>query len=73
MTAFLVFKTSIRSPEAVRQAELLLCDLLPENIRWNFDLEDVENILRVEHTVLGPERIIAALSLAGFDCAELED
>lgn len=63
-----VFKTSVDSQAKFESASALLNQLLPES-QWNFDLEDCDNILRVDS-----EFNVAALleNNALFDCIELE-
>ena len=39
---------------------------------WNFDLEDCDNILRIEADDISPRYIESLLQTAGFDCRELE-
>ena len=43
----LVFKTNVTTKTKVRQITPMLDRLLPE-ARWNFDLEDCDNILRID-------------------------
>ena len=63
-----VFKTSVDSQIKLESASALLNQLLPES-QWNFDLEDCDNILRVDS-----EMNVAALlhNNTIFDCIELE-
>ncbi|TDP00740.1 hypothetical protein [Flavobacterium sp. 245] len=63
-----VFKTSVDSPSKLESATVLLHELLPETL-WNFDLEDCDNILRVDSEL----DIVALLAdNTIFDCVELE-
>jgi hypothetical protein len=63
-----VFKTSVDSKSKLEFANELIGELLP-NAVWNFDLEDCDNILRIESEVA-----INEMSLENeiFDCIELE-
>nr|WP_294779952.1 hypothetical protein [uncultured Flavobacterium sp.] len=63
-----VFKTSVDSQSKFESASILLDQLLPQS-QWNFDLEDCDNILRVDS-----ELNVAALLQNNtiFDCIELE-
>ncbi|MEN2489955.1 hypothetical protein AAYQ05_19285 [Flavobacterium sp. B11] len=63
-----VFKTSVDSEAKFESASALLNELLPDSL-WNFDLEDCDNILRVDS-----ELNVAALleNNPVFDCIELE-
>lgn len=63
-----VFKTSVDSASKFESASALLHELLP-NTLWNFDLEDCDNILRIESELDIPNLI---LNNAVFDCTELE-
>ncbi|MTH17221.1 hypothetical protein [Flavobacterium sp. LC2016-01] len=63
-----VFKTSVDSPSKLESAAALLHEILPETL-WNFDLEDCDNILRIDSEL----DIVALLAdNAVFDCVELE-
>ncbi|WP_125722624.1 hypothetical protein [Flavobacterium ustbae] len=63
-----VFKTSVDNQSKFESASALLNQLLPES-QWNFDLEDCDNILRVDS-----ELDVAAILQNNtiFECIELE-
>ncbi|WP_073416270.1 hypothetical protein [Flavobacterium defluvii] len=63
-----VFKTSVDSPSKFESASTLLNALLPNTI-WNFDLEDCDNILRIDSELDIPSLI---QNNGIFDCIELE-
>lgn len=63
-----VFKTSIDTKSKLEFANTLLDELLP-NANWNFDLEDCDNILRIDSEAEINE---TALKNDVFDCIELE-
>ncbi|MBW1654046.1 hypothetical protein [Flavobacterium quisquiliarum] len=63
-----VFKTSVDSQTKFESASLLLDQLLPES-KWNFDLEDCDNILRIDSELDIPNLI---QNNGIFDCIELE-
>jgi hypothetical protein len=63
-----VFKTSVDSPSKFESASVLLNELLPNSL-WNFDLEDCDNILRVD-SELNVTALLQNNSI--FDCIELE-
>lgn len=63
-----VFKTSVDSPTKFESASALLDQLLPES-QWNFDLEDCDNILRVDSELNVAELL---QNNAIFECIELE-
>lgn len=63
-----VFKTTVDSISKLEFATALLSELLPHAL-WNFDLEDCDNILRIESDTNVSEII---LRNPIFDCIELE-
>jgi hypothetical protein len=63
-----VFKTSVDSKSKLEFANALLSKLLPHAL-WNFDLEDCDNILRIDSEIEVSETI---LQNDIFDCIELE-
>ena len=73
MKTVLVFKTSVTNPGQISRISPLLNNLMEKSERWNFDLEDCDNILRVEAISLQAAAIINNLNRAGFSCVELED
>jgi hypothetical protein len=66
-----IFSTSVEKPEQVSEVKPLLV-AVPAITGWNFDLEDCDNILRVEADDISPRYIESLLQTAGFDCRELE-
>ena len=65
-----VFKTSI-SQKDIRMVNRTLRTLITTG-RWNFDLEDVDNILRIESLDNIAESVCYHLGMDGFYCEELE-
>ncbi len=63
-----VFKTNVDSKSKLESATGLLQELLPHAL-WNFDLEDCDNILRIDSEKEVSESI---LKNEIFDCIELE-
>lgn len=63
-----VFKTSVDSQAKFESASILLDQLLPQS-QWNFDLEDCDNILRVD-SELNVAELLQNNTI--FDCIELE-
>ena len=63
-----VFKTTVDSKSKLESATEILGKILPQ-AKWNFDLEDCDNILRIES-----EAEISELLLQNdiFDCIELQ-
>jgi cell fate (sporulation/competence/biofilm development) regulator YmcA (YheA/YmcA/DUF963 family) len=68
----LVFKTSVTKKEQVSKVQALLTSL-PLIIKWNFDLDDCDKILRVVTDRVSPRHVELVLQEAGFNCQELED
>ncbi len=68
----LVFKTSIDEKD-MSHIKALMNRIISMNDTWNVDLEDCDNILRVESISIQPVAIIGILKQAGFACEELED
>tara|TARA_R110002050_G_scaffold268550_1_gene410684 strand:+ start:29168 stop:29380 length:213 start_codon:yes stop_codon:yes gene_type:complete len=66
------FKTSIRTEKDIEIIKPLLNKLLPLG-KWNFDIEDCDNIFRVDTLIENSEVVIKLLKDNGFDCEELAD
>jgi len=67
----LVFKTNLHHRdlkviEPVLNAETKI-------IKWNVDLTDIDNVLRIESHVLHTDHVIKILINEGFECEELVD
>jgi hypothetical protein len=67
----LVFITNIENPEQIGQIKPLLTGI-PGIRGWNFDLDDCDNILRIEARNISPRDIEFVLQTAGYICRELE-
>ena len=67
----LIFTTNVEKPEQVSEVHPLLTSVEAIS-QWNFDLEDCDNILRIEATNISPRYIENLLQDAGFNCTELE-
>jgi len=67
----LIFTTSVEKPEQVSQVKPLLTSV-PAITGWNFDLEDCDNILRIEAENISPRYFESLLQTAGYSCTELE-
>lgn len=63
-----IFKTSVDTRLKFELSKLFLNRLLP-NAVWNFDLEDCDNILRIDCEIEITESI---LNNEIFDCIELK-
>ena len=67
----LIFKTNIQTEfDKLRIKNVL--DASHKVLKWNIDMDDVDNVLRVVSDSLTPEQIIAVINYVGFECAELE-
>ena len=68
----LVFKTNLRFKKQINEVTPHINNL--QGIaRWNVDLDDIDNILRVEARNLSPRVVEHTLLQAGYVCKELED
>lgn len=73
MKQVLVFKTSVETQEDEKRIKPVLDSFLHGKARWNFDLEDWENILRIENHTLAANTVIKTLNAIGYECEELAD
>ncbi len=62
----LVFKTTVETDEDVKKLKPKL-DNLSTSLKWSFDLEDCDNILRIEDSYISPTTIIDLLVESTFD------
>jgi hypothetical protein len=67
----LVFRTNVNNKRKVSRIRPLLTSVAAIK-QWNFDLEDCDNVLRIETTGLNTRYVEALLHKAGFDCSEME-
>jgi hypothetical protein len=67
-----IFKTSVSTET---QVEALAPDLNTSigNVKWNFDLQDCDRILRIEANRLSSEKVISFLQSRGYECVEFPD
>ncbi|RKR08326.1 hypothetical protein C8C83_5563 [Flavobacterium sp. 90] len=66
----LVFKTNVDSESKIKKITPKLDQLFP-NSKWNFDLEDCDNILRFECKDNIIEKVIFFMKVIGFECEAL--
>lgn len=66
-----VFKTSVGSKGEILKLMPKLNNLAPD-VKWNFDLEDCDNILRIDSQQVIPEEVINLLKIYQFECEELK-
>lgn len=66
-----VFKTNV-SPDDLETLQPLLDKHLP-NSKWNFDLDDCDNIFRIDSRLQIAETVIKLIQDNGYKCEELPD
>ncbi|TDW52282.1 hypothetical protein EV144_101971 [Flavobacterium sp. 270] len=66
----LVFKTNVNTISKVKKVSPKLNRLFPKT-KWNFDLEDCDNILRFETENNIIKEIIILMKITGFECEAL--
>ena len=66
-----VFKTNV-SPDDLESLQPLLDKHLP-NSKWNFDLDDCDNIFRIDSQLQISETVIKLIQDNGYECEELPD
>ncbi|QMU29355.1 hypothetical protein [Adhaeribacter radiodurans] len=66
-----VFKTSVSTKKKARRVKPHL-DKLLSGEKWNFDLEDCDNILRIDSKGDVSQRVVLELNNLGYECVELE-
>ena len=71
MKKVLVFKTSVQKKKQVRYLKPALNQLMSLGEQWNFDLEDCDNILRIETHGIQAQEVSSVLIKKGFYCREL--
>jgi hypothetical protein len=67
----LVFRTSAKTKSDVIKLKPEINNLAP-SINWNFDLEDCDNILRIESYEVLPSQVISLFKKHQYECKELE-
>lgn len=66
-----VFKTTVINRRQIKGLKSTLNQMAQKSEQWNFDLEDCDNILRVETQESSAEKFARALHIQGFQCEEL--
>lgn len=66
-----IFKTNVRKVSEAKKLVILLLDHFP-GAKINFDLEDCDNILRVEGKDFVPEKVTLLVKENGFTCNVLD-
>ncbi|HAX48848.1 MAG TPA: hypothetical protein PK605_01220 [Ignavibacteria bacterium] len=68
----LVFRTGVKDPVHIGEVAPHL-NSLSGIYKWNFDLDDTDNILRVESAGISPRQIESVLEGMNYYCEELPD
>jgi hypothetical protein len=66
-----VFKTSVKTKLQAKQLKPHIDQILPY-ARWNFDLDDIDKVLRIESEEDIVLKIIDTLNIHNYHCEELE-
>ncbi len=66
-----VFKTSVKTEEDIKILKPKF-ENLSKTMKWIFDLEDCDNILKIDCSVVSPKMITSLLQQSNFECQELE-
>ena len=67
-----IFETSVTNTSEIENLKPLL-DINLKNAKWNFDLEDCDNILRIDGSDELIQLTIKLLKDNGFGCQELTE
>jgi hypothetical protein len=65
-----VFKTSVKTKMQIKKLKPHIDKILP-NAKWNFDLEDIDKILRIDSEENIVLIIIDLLNIHSYSCEEL--
>lgn len=68
----LIFKTNLSNPDRINQAKPVLQNIRGIH-RWNVDMQDCDNVLRIEALEVSPRAVESLLQEAGYYCEELQD
>ena len=66
-----VFKTSVKTKIEIKKLRPHIDQVLP-NAKWNFDLEDIDKILRIDSEEDIVLKITELLNNHSYSCEELE-
>ena len=67
----LVFKTNLTDIRRISDVESYL-DVHPHIMKWNVDLDDIDNVLRIVSDNIAAEEVESMLLNAGYYCEELQ-
>lgn len=69
----LIFRTDIKTKKKVKTIKPIL-DNAPNIYKWNIDLDDIDNVLRIEALYgITEDDIIKLVKSQGFYCEDLEE
>ena len=68
----LIFKTNLNNPELINRVQPIIQNIQGIK-RWNIDIHDCDNVLRIESTELSARSVESVLQNAGYYCEELPD
>jgi hypothetical protein len=68
----LVFKTDVHNRKKINEIAPHL-ENIKGIIKWNIDLHDIDNVLRIEAASIPAQLIEEKLQQAGYYCEELQD
>jgi len=68
----LIFKTNLHNPELVNRVKPVIQNM-PGIQKWNVDIQDCDNVLRIEASELSAHMVEMVLQDAGYYCEELQD
>ena len=66
-----VFKTSVKTKIQIKKLKPHIDKILP-NAKWNFDLKDIDKVLRIDSEENIVLIIIDLLNIHSYSCEELE-
>ena len=66
-----VFKTSVQTKVQIKKLKPHINERLP-NVKWNFDLEDMDKVLRIDSEENIVLKITDLLTSHSYRCEELE-
>ncbi len=65
-----IFRTSVNSEDKIEQLKSLL-NIIIGSDNWSFDLEDCDNVLRVNYYSIMNNFLIEEIHKMGFECIEV--
>lgn len=65
-----IFKTTVTEEKEIQLAKNIL-DLVVGKNEWNFDLEDIDHILRIHANTMVNGFLVKEFETLGFECEEL--